>query len=112
MKIKTRIASTIGALALMLAVGSGTALAHYCTSANKVDGAGSIGTYNVVTERFTPSGRRGGAFVTVTDGARFSYDIYIHQTLPEGALAAGPGGDDMCDGRGVDRALDCLGIQH
>ena len=47
---------------------------------------------------------------TLTDGATFSYDLFIHQTLPEGAFAAGPGGDDLCNGRGVDNALDCLGI--
>ncbi len=111
MRIKTGIASTVGALALMVAVGTGPALAHYCTTANKQAGAGSMGIYNVATESFTPA-QRGGAFVTFTDGQTFSYDVYMHNLLPDGALAAGPGGDDECDGRGIDNALDCLGIPH
>jgi hypothetical protein len=92
-----------------------TAFAHYCTPPNKMDGAGSIGTYNVVTETFEPSKRvnatlSNGGFVTITDGATFSYDIFAHQGLPAGALAAGPGGDDQCDGVGIDYVLACLGI--
>jgi hypothetical protein len=71
-----------------------------------------MGTYNVITETFTPTKQGGGAFVTFTDGQSFSYDIFEHNTLPAGALAAGPGGDDMCDGQGIDNALDCLGIEE
>jgi hypothetical protein len=101
---------------------TGTAFAHYCTPPNKKDGAGSIGVYNVVTEEFTPAKRFSDAdgdgfpdmfnsgFVTLTDGANFSYDIFVHQTLPDGALAAGPGGDDQCDGQGVDSFLACIGF--
>ncbi len=93
-------------------MGSGHALAHYCSNVSKQAGAGSIGTYNVVTESFTPAKQGGGAFITVTDGQTFSYDVYRHDTLPEGALAAGPGGDDQCDGQGIDNALACLGISE
>ena len=98
------------ATALMLTMSAAPAFAHHCTNANKKLGAGSMGTYNVVTESFTPSKSGGGAFVTFTDGSTFSYDIYQHRTLPAGALEAGPGGDDRCDGRGIDDALACLGI--
>ena len=111
MRSALRLGTTIGGVALALALGTSTALAHHCTPVAKERGAGSIGTYNVVTESFIPKQRNGG-FITITDGATFSYDVFLHQTLPEGAFAAGPGGDDQCDGRGVDDALDCLGIPH
>ena len=109
---KVRIFTATAATALALAVGSGSAFAHYCTNVSKQAGAGSMGTYNVVTETFTPAKRGGGAFMTITDGRSFSYDVFAHRTLPDGALAAGPGGDDQCDGQGIDNALDCLGIEE
>ncbi len=117
MRSKTRIATTVTAAAMALSVGSSSAFAHYCANASKQAGAGSIGTYNVVTEQFTPSkrlnpqGKINGGFVTFTDGTH-AFDTYMHQTLPEGALTAGPGGDDECDGQAVDNALACLGIPH
>jgi hypothetical protein len=94
------------------------AFAHYCTPANKKDGAGSIGTYNIMTGQFTPNknyvkeNMGNAGFITITDGQTFSYDVFLHQTLPAGALASGPEGDNGCDGRGVDDALTCLGIPH
>jgi hypothetical protein len=106
--------ATVFALLLTVFVTT-SAFAHYCTNANKKDGAGSVGIYNVVTETFEPSkqfineAHPNGGFVTLTDGATFWYDVYLHQTLPVGALAAGPGGDDQCDGLGVDNFLVCIG---
>ncbi len=92
------------------------AFAHYCTNVSKKAGAGSIGTYNVATDTFTPAKKlngkeSNGGFITITDGVH-TYDVFNHNLLPEGARAAGPGGDDLCDGRGVDDALACLGIPH
>jgi hypothetical protein len=115
MDIKRRFSKAI-VLALMLTVFVTTpVLAHVCTPANKLPGAGSIGVYNVVTETFEPGKKlspnmANGGFVTITDGATFAYDIFLHQTLPEGALSSGPGGDDQCDGRGVDNFLACIGV--
>jgi hypothetical protein len=110
------------ATALAVLLGTGSAFAHYCTPANKAEGAGSVGTYNIATGTFLPSkklmpgfnpntGKVNGAFVTFTDG-QSSYDMFMHQMLPDGALESGPEGDDQCDGQGVDNALDCLGIPH
>ena len=107
-----RLLTATAATALALVVGTGPALAHYCSNVSKQAGAGSIGTYNIVTESFTPAKQGGGAFITVTDGQTFSFDAYTHHTLPEGALAAGPGGDDECDGQAIDNALACLGISE
>jgi hypothetical protein len=104
---KRLLVATLFALMLTAFVAT-SAFAHYCTNPNKQDGAGSIGTYNVVTETFEPKQPNGG-FLTITDGATFSVDIFSHQTLPAGALAAGPGGDDQCDGLGVDSFLACIG---
>jgi hypothetical protein len=105
--------ATLFALLLTVLVTT-SAFAHYCTNANKQASAGSVGTYNVVTETFEPAkqfneAHPNGGFVTLTDGVTFWYDVYIHQTLPAGALAAGPGGDDQCDGLGVDNFLACIG---
>lgn len=109
---KVRVLTATAATALALATGSSSVLAHYCTNVSKQAGAGSMGTYNVVTETFTPTKKGGGAFVTFTDGQSFSYDVLMHNTLPDGALAAGRGGDDTCDGQGIDNALACLGIEE
>jgi hypothetical protein len=93
---------------------STSAFAHYCTNPNKKDGAGSVGIYNIMTGTFEPSKRvnatmSNGGFITFTDGD-FAFDIFAHQLLPEGALEAGPEGDNQCDGMGIDSALACLGI--
>ncbi len=115
MNLKRRLLSTGAVVALMFAVGTSSALAHYCTPAPKPIGAGSIGEYNIDTGEWTPSGLKNGGFVTFTgtwEGNPFTYDLFLHQTLPEGALASGPEGDNHCDGRGVDSALACLGIPH
>lgn len=120
--MRNRIATSVVAAALAVAVGTGSAFAHYCTPANKADGAGSVGTYNIATGAFTPNkklmpgfnpdeGKVNGGFVTFTDG-QFSYDLFMHQLLPDGALSSGPEGDDQCDDQGIDNALDCLGIPH
>ena len=51
-----------------------------------------MGTYNIATDTFTPAKEHGGGgFVTITDGSTFSYDVFANRTLPEGAMAAGPG---------------------
>ncbi len=121
MRLKTRLAAAVGAVTLSLAISGGSTLAHYCFNPDKQPGAGSVGVYNLATGAFTPGKRYlqyrdgfpvSGGFVTFTDGMTFQYDLYLHQTLPEGALASGPGGDDHCDGRGVDDALACLGFGH
>jgi hypothetical protein len=100
---------------LLAAMLSSVVSAHYCTNQNKKDGAGSIGTVNIATGEVDIEKTNGG-FVTITDGD-WSYDVFIHAqekhdyALPEGALNAGPG-DDQCDGKGVDNALVCLGIEE
>ena len=111
MLLRKKVAILLAATMMVVLSAASPALAHQCTNVSKKAGAGSIGTYNVVTETFTPSKSGGGAFITLTDGSTFSYDIYLHNTLPEGAMAAGPGGDDECDGQAVDNALVCLGIE-
>ena len=91
------------------------AFAHHCTNANKKAGAGSAGTVNISTgeETFT---KKNGGFITVTgereDGSTFSYDVFAHRTLPDGAMAAGPEGDNECDGRGIDDAFACEGVEE
>lgn len=113
MSIKRRFLSA-STLALVLAVFTvSSAFAHICTPANKLPGAGSLGVYNVVTETFEPGKKlapnmANGGFVTFTDGV-VTVDVFLHQLLPAGALASGPGGDDLCDGKGVDLFLACIG---
>ena len=111
MSLRMRLTVFLAAAMMLTIMATAPAFVHQCANVSKKAGAGSIGTYNVATENFTPSKRGGGAFITITDGSTFSYDVYLHNTLPEGAMAAGPGGDDECDGKAVDNALVCLGIE-
>ena len=105
--VKRSFVTAVGAAALAL-IAVAPASAHFCSNVSKQAGAGSVGTYNIATGQFTENQKNGG-FVTITDGT-FAYDVFLHQMLPEGALAAGPEGDDACDGQAVDFALACLGI--
>jgi hypothetical protein len=84
------------------------AFAHHCTNVNKKAGAGSVGTVNIATGEETITKKNGG-FITITNGSTFSYDVFAHRTLPDGAMAAGPERDSECDGRGIDDALACEG---
>ena len=102
--------------AMMLTImAAAPAFAFHCTPVNKKAGAGSIGTVNVDTGEETITKKNGG-FITVTgtreDGSTFSYDVFAHGTRPDGAMAAGPEGDSECDGRGIDDALACEGVEE
>lgn len=121
MSIKKRFTfASLFAIVMALAV-AGSAFAHYCTPTQKLPGAGSVGVFNIVTGEFTPgkvklADRNGdglpdnGGFISFTDGENFYFDVFMHTVLPDGALASGPDGDNMCDGMGIDNALVCLGI--
>ncbi len=126
--MRNRLITTTFMALVMVLVASGPALAHHCVNANKASGAGSVGIVNVGDLRafdeskitFTPlkepnaQGKDRGAFVTLEgiglDGKAFSYDSFTRRTLPEMAMMAGPG-DSMCDGKGIDEVLSCLGFQ-
>ena len=109
------ISTTLVVMLTLLVTSS--AFAHLCTNPNKPDGAGSIGVYNIVTGEFLPVPRfnaynenhTNGGFVTITDGARFTVDVFANVLLPDGALDAGPGHDNYCDGIGIDLFLACIG---
>ena len=110
--MRKKLAVLVAAIMMLTAMTAAPAFAHYCSNVSKKAGAGSIGTYNVVLEEFDTPVNRGGGFITLTDGSTFAYDVFLHQTLPDGAMVAGPGGDDECDGQAVDDALVCLGISE
>jgi hypothetical protein len=112
--------ATVLAFSGLLMLIAGPALAHICTNANKVEGAGSgaIATVELTTFEFTlvegninPQGRIQGGFVTLVflwEGQELAtFDTYTHLTLPEMAQNAGPG-DSECDGVGVDDIGACL----
>ncbi len=109
MLLRKKLAVVVAASMILVISAASPAFAHHCTNVSKKAGAGSIGTINVATgeETFT---KQNGAFITITDGRTFSYDVFVHRTLPEGAMAAGPDGDSECDGVGIDDAFACLGI--
>jgi hypothetical protein len=115
MLLKKRLTVFLAAAMLMTMMAAAPAFAHHCTNVNKKAGAGSVGTVNVDTGEETITKQNGG-FITVTgtreDGSTFSYDVFAHRTLPDGAMAAGPEGDSECDGRGIDDALACEGIDE
>lgn len=103
--------------ALLIAImATSVVSAHYCTNPQKPTGAGSIGVVNIATDEaeFT---KRNGGFITLTDGAGITVDLFIHAqekhnfALPAGALNSGPG-DSQCDGKGIDNALVCFGVDE
>ena len=104
-------------LALTLTVALSTsAFAHYCSNANKQDGAGSSATlvldpvtFEPISYEVTkPNGKDVGGFLTIVIGDE-SFDTFVHNLLPEGALSSGSG-DSQCDAQGIDSALACLGF--
>ncbi len=111
MLLRTKLLVILAATMMVAMSVASPAFAHHCANVSKNGGAGSIGTINVATgeETFT---KQNGGFITVTDGSTFSYDIFVHGTRPDGAMAAGPGGDSECDGVGIDDAFACLGIDE
>jgi hypothetical protein len=110
MLLRTRLTVFVVAAMVLTMMVAAPAFAHQCANVSKQSGAGSIGTYNVATDEFAENGKAGGGFVTVTDGSTFSYDVFAHKTLPDGARAAGPGGESQCDGVGIDDAMACEGV--
>ena len=93
----------------------GTASAHFCFVENKPAGAGSGGTFDIVTEEFTPAehGNGGGAFITIAADGQPLADVFIH--IPQGGPNAGSetippvskGVQNNCDGKGLGDALTC-----
>jgi len=121
MSVKKRFSLASLFAILMTLVIFSSAFAHYCTPTQKLPGAGSVGVFNVTTGEFKPGkvklmDRNGdgmpdnGGFISFTDGQYFYFDVFMHDVLPDGALASGPDGDNLCDGMGIDNALVCLGI--
>ena len=110
MLLRKKLTVLVAATLMLVISAASPALAHHCTNVNKKAGAGSIGTVNVTTGEATFT-KKNGAFITITDGSTFSYDVFAHRTLPDGAMAAGPGGEiERCDGHGIDDVFACLGI--
>ena len=115
MLLRKRLTVFLAAAMTLTMMSAAPAFAHHCANVSKKPGAGSIGTFNADTGEETTTKDNGG-FVTVTgtreDGSTFSYDIFVHGTRPDGAMAAGPGGNSECDGVGIDDAFACLGIDE
>ena len=111
--LRNRLTVFLAAAMIMMVMSAAPAFAHHCANVSKNSGAGSIGTFNTDTGEETFTKANGGfitVFGTLEDGSTFSYDVFVHGTRPDGAMAAGPGGASECDGVGIDDALDCLGI--
>lgn len=110
----TRVIALSSAALLAFAI-AGQALAFDCLPVNKKPGAGSVGTFNFITEEFTPAknnpgddNHSHGGFITFTDG-ELTADTFVH--APDGALPpvreGGP--QHNCDGKGLDAADVCFG---
>lgn len=107
-----RILRPVGLAAAALttvALAAGPASAHDCIQTQKnPDSGGIIGTYDVLTDTFTPSGQPGNAgliAVRLPDGSvivSFSHGPASH----DGVV---PGAKD-CDGKGLDSFEACMGI--
>ena len=112
MLLRTKLLVILAATMMVAMSVASPAFAHHCANVSKNGGAGSIGTVNVTDPGEPTFDKQNGGFITVTDGATFSYDVFLHGTRPEGAMAAGPGGASECDGVGIDDAFACLGIDE
>ena len=110
--LRKRLTVFLAAAMMMMVMSAAPAFANHCANVSKKSGAGSIGTVNVNDPGEPTFDKQNGGFITVTDGATFSYDVFLHGTRPEGAMAAGPGGASECDGVGIDDAFACLGIDE
>ncbi len=101
----TTTGATIGALALF----TGPALAHECFNTQKRAGSGgTVGTYDVESDTFTPSGTKGNpAFVEIVFPDGSSGFVFIHSASEVNGFVI-PGAKD-CDGKGLDNFSACFG---
>lgn len=114
--MKKRVIAVVAAVTLTLSVQVGSALAHECLPANKPIGAVSAGTLYLSGEdellgidaKMNPTGRVTGGFLTVDIEGIVVGDTFAQTTLPEVAQRSGPGGDSLCDGKGVDNGPACF----
>ncbi len=87
---------------------AGPALAHDCINTQRSGSGGIVGTYEIATDTFTPSGAPGQpAFVKIVfpDGSTAYLFVHsggaVHDYVVPGAM--------NCDGKGLDNLDVCFG---
>jgi len=84
------------------------ASAHDCVNTQRAGKGGIVGTYDVATDTFTPSGAKGNpAFVKIVLPDGSSTYLFVHSGGPanDGVV---PGAKN-CDGKGLDLLSLCFG---
>ncbi len=108
-RMLTRIVYTGVTTGVILTLSAAPALANECFNTQKRAGSGgTVGTYYVATDTFTPSGTRGKpAFVEVVFPDGSSGFVFIHSAGEVNGYVV-PGARD-CDGKGLDNFSACFG---
>lgn len=103
-----RPAGVIAGAFAVLAFSGAPASAHDCYNTQKAAGSGgSIGTFDVATDTFTPSNQKGNpAFVEIAFPDGTSGFVFLHSAGEKNGYVV-PGAKD-CDGKGLDNFVMCL----
>ena len=99
-----------GAVVTAIAVvgSGGAAFAHTCYNTQRSGTGGTVGTYTVATDTFTPSGTKGNpAFVRIVFPDGSAGYVFIHSAGEVNDYVV-PGAKD-CDGKGLDNFEACFG---
>lgn len=104
-----RLAATAVVTGVVVLSGASSASAHDCFNTQKAAGSGgTVGTYDVATDTFTPSGAPGNpAFVEIVFPDGSSGFLFIHSASAVHDYVI-PGAKN-CDGKGLDNFEACFG---
>ena len=107
--MKLRYLAVVGLAVVGMVGAAGPASAFDCNNPNKAAGSGgTIGTYNVATDTFTPSGAPGNpVFVEILLPTGTSTFLFVHAAKGVGGVVPGAKG---CDGKGLDNFEACMGV--
>jgi hypothetical protein len=103
---KLAVGAVVSGLAVVASAGS--AWAHTCFNTQRSGTGGTVGTYDVASDTFTPSGQKGNpAFVRVVFPDGSAGYVFIHSAGEVHDYVI-PGAKD-CDGKGLDNFEACFG---
>ena len=106
-----RLLTTAGMTTVVVLGAASPAFAHDCLNVSAKTTHASVGTYNVATDTFTPSGAPGNKpFVTIdaTGVGGGTYLLYAHPAGPHGVLPAATH-STVCKSHGVTSIDACFG---
>ncbi|HUR24287.1 MAG TPA: hypothetical protein VMZ73_10485 [Acidimicrobiales bacterium] len=103
-----RLAAGVALTGVGLVGTAGAAFAHDCYNTQRSGTGGTVGTYDVATDAFTPSGQKGNpAFVRIVFPDGSAGYLFIHSASEVNDYVV-PGAKD-CDQKGLDNFEACFG---